>query len=111
MARRVLRNSHQTTIRFTKGLWVELEVAAARNGVSVAQYVRDAARARLGEEQRTLTQEPGEAILREVERQNAVERSLEHVESSAALWEQGRLARERAKLLREESQTRRSQVR
>jgi len=34
---------HQTTVRFGPDLWRELEVEAARAGVSVAQYVRDAA--------------------------------------------------------------------
>jgi hypothetical protein len=43
------RKSHQTTIRFTAELWAELEDAAAGLDVSVAQYVRDAARARLDE--------------------------------------------------------------
>jgi hypothetical protein len=32
-----------TTIRFTPDLWQRLEREAAREGVSVAQYVRDAA--------------------------------------------------------------------
>jgi len=34
---------HQTTVRFGPDLWDELVVEAARAGVSVAQYVRDAA--------------------------------------------------------------------
>jgi hypothetical protein len=37
------RKMHQTTVRFGPDLWGELEVEAARAGVSVAQYVRDAA--------------------------------------------------------------------
>jgi hypothetical protein len=92
-------------------MWVELEIAAARTGVSVAQYVREAARARLGEERQKLPpQAPGD-VIREIERRTVVEHSFEHAENSAALWEQGRLARARAKLLRAESESRRKQER
>jgi predicted DNA-binding protein len=38
---------HQTTIRFGHELWEELETAAEEGGVSVAQYVREAAIERL----------------------------------------------------------------
>lgn len=100
MTRRTLRNSHQTTIRFTKELWVALERAAERDRVSVAQYVREAARARLGEE--ASAQPPLAA-----EQAAAMEHALEQAESSAALWHQGRLARERAQLLREQAQQQR----
>jgi hypothetical protein len=41
---------HQTTLRFTAGMWEELVAAADALDVSVAQYVRDAARARLERE-------------------------------------------------------------
>jgi hypothetical protein len=34
---------HQTTVRFGPDLWEEIAVEARRAGVSVAQYVRDAA--------------------------------------------------------------------
>ena len=37
------RKMHQTTVRFGPDLWVEIELEAERAGVSVAQYVRDAA--------------------------------------------------------------------
>jgi hypothetical protein len=37
------RKMHQTTVRFGPDLWSEIEVEARRVGVSVAQYVRDAA--------------------------------------------------------------------
>jgi hypothetical protein len=102
------RNSHQTTLRFPKEMWAELERAAARLGISVAQYVRDAARSRLAEERPPGRESPGDALLNEVERQGVVEHSYEQLESSAALWEQGRLARERARLLRDESRKRRA---
>ena len=38
---------HQTTVRFGPDLWRELEAEAKRVGVSVAQYVRDAALMRM----------------------------------------------------------------
>jgi hypothetical protein len=38
---------HQTTVRFGSDLWSELVREAERAGVSVAQYVREAAVARL----------------------------------------------------------------
>jgi hypothetical protein len=37
------RKMHQTTVRFGPDLWDEIAVEAERAGVSVAQYVRDAA--------------------------------------------------------------------
>lgn len=37
------RKMHQTTVRFGPDLWGEIAVEAERAGVSVAQYVRDAA--------------------------------------------------------------------
>jgi predicted DNA-binding protein len=100
MTRRTLRNTHQTTIRFTEELWIALEHAAERRGVSVAQYIREAARARLGDEAGNPTPLAAEAEM-------AREHSLQEAESSAALWEQGRLARDRAQMLREEAQQRR----
>jgi hypothetical protein len=38
---------HQTTVRFSPDLWVALEEECARLGISAAQYVREAALARL----------------------------------------------------------------
>jgi hypothetical protein len=104
MTRRTLRNTHQTTIRFTEELWIALEQAAERRGVSVAQYVREAARARLGEETRATP-----PLIAETEA--AREHSFQQAESSAALWQQGRLARERAQLLREQAKQHRRRVR
>jgi predicted DNA-binding protein len=112
IVRRAPLNSHQTTVRFSEEMWSALELASARSGVSVAQYLRDAARARLADEEAARQAvSSGELALREVERVNAIEHSFEHAEHSAALWEQGRLARERARLLREEGHSRRSQLR
>jgi hypothetical protein len=39
---------HQTTVRFGRDLWEALEKEAAMAGVSVAQFIREAAVARLG---------------------------------------------------------------
>jgi hypothetical protein len=41
------RKMHQTTVRFGADLWEALEDECARLGVSVAQFVRDAALTRL----------------------------------------------------------------
>lgn len=53
---------HQTTIRFGAELWGLLEKEAERTGVSVAQYVRDAALARAayaaGQQSRELHGDP-----------------------------------------------------
>ena len=38
---------HQTTVRFSPDLWQALEAECARIGISAAQYVREAALARL----------------------------------------------------------------
>lgn len=94
---------HQTTLRFSTEMWRQLTDAAAALDVSVAQYVRDAARTRLEHESRVAP------VARGVREQAdmAKDESLRHAESSAALWEQGRLARQRAQALREEARARR----
>jgi plasmid stability protein len=107
MANLAARNTHQTTIRFPIELWRALELAAARHGVSVAQYIRDAARARLREGNPPSV---GELAMREAERANDAEQSLDFGENAAALWQQGRLARERSRLLREEARRKRHRV-
>jgi len=86
--------SHQTTIRFSVQLWRQLEEAAADLDVSVAQYLRDAARARL----------EGAAAARHDELPVELERELdsartaarERVQDSRAVWQQARQARLRA---------------
>jgi hypothetical protein len=98
-ARNPARKMHQTTVRFGEDLWEALEVEAERLGVSVAQYVRDAALRRLsydagrrdefdafGEHQSSTPPVPD------------IETS-----SSAALWAQGRQARRRAAELRSQT--------
>lgn len=41
---------HQTTIRFAADTWLKIEQRASANGVSAAQYVRDATVARIAVE-------------------------------------------------------------
>jgi Zn-dependent protease with chaperone function len=94
---------HQTTVRFTVELWRSLESEADRLGVSVAQYVRDAALARLSYDRGRKDEHdagpepsPGEPNATE-----ALERAESEVTESSALWAQSRLARRRAGDLRE----------
>jgi hypothetical protein len=91
--------AHQTTIRFTHEQWDALQLAAAARQVSVAQYVRDAARERLEVDARTGSDQTQQQTVR-AGMEYATERSLGIAEGTAALWEQGRLARERARTLR-----------
>jgi hypothetical protein len=110
---------HQTTVRFAPDVWAALDEEASRLGVSTAQYVREAAVARLaygmgrrrdpeldqaiaGARSRGADLEWGAADAQAHSRQEiAVERSLDVLSSSEALWAQGKLARERAHELRE----------
>lgn len=97
---------HQTTIRFSDEMWEALVAAASALDVSAAQYVRDATRAQLERDgSRPGASGQGNKMRREVEEARKV--SEGHAESTLALWEQGRIARERARLLREESRRRR----
>jgi hypothetical protein len=124
------RGMHQTTVRFGADLWEALEREAERLGVSVAQYVREAALARLvyasgkrGDEEFDLaleialgeTGEPAhtpqpEGALRPAARAvSPIERAKIEISDSAALWGQAAQARRRAQQLREESVGRVSQ--
>jgi hypothetical protein len=42
---------HETTVRFTDELWASIREASERDGTSAAQFVRDAAVARIAVEQ------------------------------------------------------------
>jgi hypothetical protein len=85
---------HQTTIRFGHELWDSLEAAAEQGGVSVAQYVREAAIERL-----VRGGTPGGRVT--ARRLAKAELSAAGaLESSAALAAQSRLAATRAREVR-----------
>jgi hypothetical protein len=106
---------HQTTVRFGTDLWEEIDREAAALGVSVAQFVREAALARLMylagrrgdrayERALELSEgEPGAAETPEVAAlQGTFGRSASGMADSAALWAQGQQARRRAHQLRDQ---------
>ncbi len=97
---------HQTTVRFGAELWDMLELEAAQSGVSVAHYVRDAALARLAYSAgRNTLQDPDERfawadpIVTSTLRAAAEGRT--QAEESSGVQAQARLARTRARRLRE----------
>lgn len=102
---------HQTTVRFGHGLWADLERAAADEGISVAQFVREAAIARLsvlalerraGAELRTADATAARPAA-------AIAEAAESVLESEAVWQQSRQARQRAAELRAEAEALRRQ--
>jgi hypothetical protein len=126
---------HQTTIRFGNDLWAALEVEAARLGVSAAHYIREAALARLAyaagrradprQEDAAPTggvggasshpwQAEEESLAADragLNRQaDALDASQEAISESEALWAQSKLARQRARELRERSEHHRRPV-
>ena len=108
---------HQTTLRFPEDLWRFLEEEARSLGVSVAQYVREAALARAaydaGRRGEPLFVDP--AVIRSAvaapratpddvgvtPRSDAIGRARETVTDSSAVWAQARLVRRRSQQLRE----------
>jgi hypothetical protein len=119
-----VRKMHQTTVRFGSDLWEALEEECTRLGVSVAQYLREAALTRLvyaagrrGDDEFELAlelatgREAQPAALSLVDSETvetpagharrATERALREGTASSALHAQGRLARQRARVLRE----------
>ena len=100
------RKMHQTTVRFSADLWAALERESAELGVSVAQFVRESALARLmyaagrrGDAaygaalESTRDPVPPALPTPSAERPGSFE-------DSAALWAQGRQARLHARQLR-----------
>jgi hypothetical protein len=122
--RKMPSKMHQTTVRFGADLWDALEREGERLGVSVAQYLREAALARLvyssgrrGDDEFDLaleialgeTGEPAripqpDGSLRPSARVlSPMERADVETSESSALWAQARQARLRAEQLREVS--------
>jgi ribosomal protein S19E (S16A) len=107
---------HQTTVRFGNDLWDALEEECAELGVSIAQFVREAALARLmyvagrrGDagydralELSGASESRGEARSEAATVSGMLDRSAAEIAESAALWAQGQQARRRARELREE---------
>jgi hypothetical protein len=117
-----VRKMHQTTVRFGADLWEALEDQCAALGVSVAQFVRESALARLAylagrrgdldydQALELAGASPPQRQERPVDPvANALDHSVAEVSASSALWAQGRLARRRAEELREQSERRRLQ--
>lgn len=105
---------HQTTVRFGGDLWDALEVEAERLGVSVAQYVRDAALSRLSYEagRRDELEGSGEPAAPRAAGyvRAAQDRAAEELSESSALWAQGRQTRQRAAELRTQTERTRSKL-
>jgi hypothetical protein len=106
------RKMHQTTVRFGPDLWTELEAEAQQAGVSVAQYVRDAAlmrvaytRGRAGDPHydAALGAVVGEADPRDRRLDDARERTRENVEGAAALVSQTAQAVRHTQQLRDDA--------
>ena len=88
---------HQTTIRFGSDLWEALERECAELGVSVAQYLREAALARLMYAAGRRGDPALEAALMaaiESEETQKIDAEVELAQSSAG-WGQGREGRRR----------------
>jgi hypothetical protein len=118
------RRMHQTTVRFGPELWEALEEECARLRMSIAQYLREVTLARLvyaagkrGDPERELAllvaverEEDGAAATQGSQLEEWVRPSAAHHEprdrtrsessEAAALWEQARLVRQRARVIR-----------
>jgi hypothetical protein len=97
---------HQTTVRFGRDLWRELESEAAAAGVSVAQFVRESAVARLAQNALQRAQAPQEPLVAVAEIRSRAARAdaAEIALDSAAVWSQSQQARLRSRQLRDEAE-------
>jgi len=96
---------HQTTVRFGADLWHALETETGALGVSIAQYVRDAALSRLAYDAGQTNEfvpEPAAAA--------AQERAESETSASTALHAQSRQARSRAAELRARAERTRAKL-
>jgi hypothetical protein len=103
---------HQTTVRFGSDLWEALEAECAQLGVSVAQFVRESALARLAylagrrgdlDYERALGLSTGVVPPGPNDpAASARDRSAAEISESSALWAQSQQARRRAQELRDE---------
>jgi hypothetical protein len=107
---------HQTTVRFGPDLWAALERECAGLGVSVAQYVRESALARLmysagrrGDAELELAlivaveSEAAKSVLGQTPAPtDPIDGAEVGIAESSAVWAQGEQARQRARALREE---------
>ena len=114
---------HQTTIRFPEDLWLFLEDEAKSLGMSVAQYVREAALARAAYDAGRRGQPlfVDAAVIRGAAglhpphvpapahriASSVIEDAKETATDSAAVWAQARLVRRRSEQLREHTRAQR----
>jgi hypothetical protein len=96
---------HQTTVRFGRDLWQALEREALAAGVSVAQFVREAAVARLAQNAAERAPLPPGHLGSGAEARSRAARAdaEEIVLDSAAVWAQSQQARSRSRELRDQS--------
>ena len=103
---------HQTTVRFSADLWEELETECFALGVSIAQYLREAAVARVAYSAARRGDVVYAAALEEAihtRAGSARERALTEMEPTEAVLAQSKLARERSRQLRVKSERARVQ--
>ena len=115
---REMPRMHQTTVRFGPDLWADLEREAAGVGVSIAQYVRDAAAARVnysagrrGDEGLARELEKVELERRTGEPAAAQRRARVRMDDANALMAEGAQVRRRSVQLRTDARRRLEELR